>query len=190
VQVNILEAKNRLSQLIKAGRAGEEVVIANRGEPVVRLVPTGPAPAVKAEAGNAQAILGWLKSDPLPAYARRSAEEIDAAIQIERSSWDACLVIYLAAISDATQRDGEREAGTIESTALYLGIEFDDALAIAEQALAGAAAPTCGLSIPALRGNDDKRATPGAHSEIEIGVVFRRRSAGKVIGEDRAKTRT
>ncbi len=34
MQVNVLEAKNRLSQLIRAAQAGEDVVIANRGEPV------------------------------------------------------------------------------------------------------------------------------------------------------------
>jgi prevent-host-death family protein len=88
VQVNVLEAKNRLSQLIKAARSGEEVVIANRGEPVARLVPTGPAPEPKAGAGSARAILDWLKGHPLPAYARRSAEEIDAAIEEERRAWD------------------------------------------------------------------------------------------------------
>ena len=38
MQVNILEAKNRLSLLIRAAQAGEEVVIANRGQPVARLV--------------------------------------------------------------------------------------------------------------------------------------------------------
>ena len=37
MQVNILEAKNRLSELIRLARAGEEVIIANRGEPVARL---------------------------------------------------------------------------------------------------------------------------------------------------------
>ncbi len=38
MQVNILEAKNRLSQLIRSAQAGEEeVVIANRGQPVARL---------------------------------------------------------------------------------------------------------------------------------------------------------
>ena len=88
MQVNILEAKNRLSQLIKAARAGEEVVIANRGEPVVRLVPAGPAPTARAESGSARSILGWLKDHPLPPYARRCAEEIDAAIEQERRSWD------------------------------------------------------------------------------------------------------
>jgi prevent-host-death family protein len=85
--VNILEAKNRLSQLIKSALAGEEVVIANRGEPVVRLVPARPA-AGSAEPGNALAILNWLKARPLPSYAQRSAREIDAAIAEERASWD------------------------------------------------------------------------------------------------------
>jgi prevent-host-death family protein len=88
VQVNILEAKNRLSQLIKAVRAGEEVVIANRGEPVVRLVPAGSAATAGAEAGNPRVILDWLERNPLPAYARRTAEEIDADIRLERGSWD------------------------------------------------------------------------------------------------------
>lgn len=88
MQVNILEAKNRLSQLVKAAQAGEEVVIANRGEPVARLVPAGPEPQAKTNAGSARAILDWLKNHALPAYARRSAEEIDAAIDEERRGWD------------------------------------------------------------------------------------------------------
>lgn len=86
MQVNILEAKNRLSQLIKSAQAGEDVVIANRGEPVVRLVPTEKAPAAT-EAGDARRVLEWLRSHPLPPYAVRSAEEIDAAIEEERDSW-------------------------------------------------------------------------------------------------------
>jgi prevent-host-death family protein len=87
MQVNILEAKNRLSQLIKSVRAGEEVVIANRGEPVARLVPVGGAPPGASDTGGARAILDWLNTHPLPTYARRSAEEIDAAIEDERDSW-------------------------------------------------------------------------------------------------------
>ena len=86
MQVNILEAKNRLSRLIKSVRAGEEVVIANRGEPMVRLVPVG-APPDASDIGRAEAILDWLNTHPLPAYARRPAEEIDAAIEDERDSW-------------------------------------------------------------------------------------------------------
>jgi prevent-host-death family protein len=57
MQVNILEAKNRLSQLVKAAQAGEDVVIANRGEPVVRLVPTETPLAARAPTGNGRAIL-------------------------------------------------------------------------------------------------------------------------------------
>ena len=88
MQVNILEAKNRLSQLIKSAQRGEEVVIANRGEPVARLVPTGKPSSTAAETGKGRAILDWLAAHPLPHYARRSAEEIDAAIEDERQSWD------------------------------------------------------------------------------------------------------
>ena len=87
MQVNILEAKNRLSQLVKAAQAGEDVVIANRGEPVARLLPAGPAPQPKTNAGSARAILDWLKRHKPPAYARRTAEEIDAAIDEERNAW-------------------------------------------------------------------------------------------------------
>jgi prevent-host-death family protein len=88
VQVNIFEAKNRLSQLIKSVQAGEEVVIANRGEPVARLVPAGKPPGAASGIGSGRAILGWLESHSLPDYARRSTEEIDAAIAEERSSWE------------------------------------------------------------------------------------------------------
>ncbi len=38
MQCNMLEAKNRLSKLVQAALAGEDVVIANKGVPVVRLV--------------------------------------------------------------------------------------------------------------------------------------------------------
>jgi antitoxin (DNA-binding transcriptional repressor) of toxin-antitoxin stability system len=64
------------------------VVIANRGEPVVRLVPAGTLSAGKMNAGSARAIIGWLERHPLPPYARRSAEEIDASIEAERNAWD------------------------------------------------------------------------------------------------------
>ena len=88
MQVNILEAKNRLSQLIKSVQAGEEVIIANRGEPVARLVPAHGVSKAAEGIGSAQAILGWIRSHPLPVYARRSTEEINAAIEEERVSWE------------------------------------------------------------------------------------------------------
>ena len=85
MQVNILEAKNRLSQLIKSAQAGEDVVIANRGAPVARLVPAG---RPDAEVGSADGISAWLKDHPLPDYLQRSAKEIEAAVQAEREAWD------------------------------------------------------------------------------------------------------
>ncbi|MBS0457713.1 MAG: type II toxin-antitoxin system prevent-host-death family antitoxin [Proteobacteria bacterium] len=87
MRVNILEAKNNLSRLIKSAQAGEDVVIANRGEPVVRLVPVA-VDKRKRGKGNGRAILEWLKAHPLPDYARRSEKEIEADIQEARNSWD------------------------------------------------------------------------------------------------------
>lgn len=39
IQVNIHEAKTRLSELLVKAQQGEEVVIANAGVPIVRLTP-------------------------------------------------------------------------------------------------------------------------------------------------------
>ena len=88
MQVNILEAKNKLSQLVKRAQAGEEVVIANRGVPVARLVATEKPDAEELPPGNGKRIVEWLRNHPLPAYARRSAEEIDAYIEEERAAWE------------------------------------------------------------------------------------------------------
>lgn len=88
MKVNILEAKNRLSELIRAVQAGEEVIIANRGEPVARL--TGVAPTPAHPVGSAAAILAlmdWTKRNPLPQESRRSPGEIDAYIQEMRDDW-------------------------------------------------------------------------------------------------------
>lgn len=86
MQINILEAKNQLSQLVKRAQAGEEVVIANRGQPVARLVAASAVPGV-GEPGAA-GLAGWLAGHPLPAHARRSAADIDNAIARERQAWD------------------------------------------------------------------------------------------------------
>ncbi|MDN5928089.1 MAG: type II toxin-antitoxin system prevent-host-death family antitoxin [Hyphomicrobiales bacterium] len=88
MQVNILEAKNRLSQLIRSVQAGEQVIIANRGEPVARLISAKAPEGGVADAGSGHAILDWLQNHSLPTYAKRSAEEIDASIAEERASWD------------------------------------------------------------------------------------------------------
>lgn len=88
MQVNILEARNQLSRLIKAALAGEEVIIANRGEPVVRLIPAAPPAGEPHPKGSAAALLASLEANPLPARMRRSHESIEADIAAERASWD------------------------------------------------------------------------------------------------------
>jgi prevent-host-death family protein len=50
MQVNMLEAKTQLSKLVEAVLRGEEVIIANRGKPVVKLI-KAQAPPVKRVAG-------------------------------------------------------------------------------------------------------------------------------------------
>lgn len=50
MNVGVLEAKNRLSELIEAVERGEEVLITKRGRPAVRLVPVDDADARRAQA--------------------------------------------------------------------------------------------------------------------------------------------
>lgn len=88
MQVNIFQAKSQLSRLIKSAQAGEEVIIANRGEPVARLLATGDARAAPAGPGRGRNFLKWLRDNPLPAHAQRGAADIDAAIEAERNAWD------------------------------------------------------------------------------------------------------
>ena len=83
--INIYEARNRLSRLIRAARGGETVLIADRGKPVVRLVPVEPAAN---DPGSATRFLDWLEANPLPASMRRSPEDIEAGIEAERAAWD------------------------------------------------------------------------------------------------------
>jgi prevent-host-death family protein len=87
MRVNVLEAKNRLSELIRSAQAGEDVIIANRGEPVARLVPISKEDSA-GPIGSPARILAWLRQNPLPESSRRSAVEIDADIKAERDAWD------------------------------------------------------------------------------------------------------
>ena len=43
MQVNMLDAKSQLSRLVKAALVGEDVIIADKGVPVVKLVPVARA---------------------------------------------------------------------------------------------------------------------------------------------------
>lgn len=66
MKVNMLEAKSQLSRLVKSALAGEEVVIASNGHPMVKLVPVS----------NKEHLRGWGKW-------KRFREDIDAAFSQE-----------------------------------------------------------------------------------------------------------
>jgi len=87
MQYNVLEARNQLSKLIEAAEAGEEVVIARRGKPVVRLTPVVEG-AVDETPGNPAWVAELFRNyEPDPEWAMTS-EEADAYLKEERASWD------------------------------------------------------------------------------------------------------
>ena len=71
--VNIYEAKTQLSKLIKRVRAGEEVIIADAGHPVAKLVPFEGPRQSRALGGDAGKI--WTADD---AFEPMSREEVAA----------------------------------------------------------------------------------------------------------------
>lgn len=87
MKVNILDARNRLSQLIKAAQDGKDVVIASRGRPVARLSAIVAEDLEEAPIGSSARILACLDRHPLPTDTR-SVYEIESAIQAERDAWD------------------------------------------------------------------------------------------------------
>jgi prevent-host-death family protein len=67
-QVNLYEAKTHLSQLVKEAAAGREIIIANAGEPVARLVPLARESKPVREPGRLKGQI-WIADDfddPLP----------------------------------------------------------------------------------------------------------------------------
>jgi prevent-host-death family protein len=63
IQVNVLEAKTQLSRLLDRAEAGEEVIIARAGHPVVRLVPISGGPLDAPRALGALQGKGWIADD-------------------------------------------------------------------------------------------------------------------------------
>jgi prevent-host-death family protein len=68
-QVNIYDAKTRLSQLVDRAEAGEEIIIARGGRPAARLVPFR-GPVVKRKPGRMRGRIrvGRDFDAPLPAH--------------------------------------------------------------------------------------------------------------------------
>lgn len=84
MQVNILEAKNQLSRLVKAAQAGEEVIIANHGVPVARLQAVNPNPAQASLADDLAGLRALLAGEDteltVPARADRANPFADAHV--------------------------------------------------------------------------------------------------------------
>ncbi len=77
--INILDARNNLSRLVTAAVSGDDVVIAKRGKPVVRLVPV-----------EQSRFTGGALAERLvrhPPVRVRSAAEINADVRDARESW-------------------------------------------------------------------------------------------------------
>lgn len=94
MQVNVLEAKNRLSELLRSAVRGEEVVIANRGRGVAKLVRLdNQAATALAEPGHAATFVAWLEQHPRLEGATKLSDaqrhaEIQARIEAQRSAWE------------------------------------------------------------------------------------------------------
>lgn len=70
MQVNMHDAKSRLSELVAAAEAGEEVVIARSGKPAVRLTPVVvDHPPVQLGILAGEVVLGDDFDEPLPEFA-------------------------------------------------------------------------------------------------------------------------
>ena len=72
--VNVHEAKTRLSRLLAQVEAGEEVVIARRGEPVARLVRCKPRGKRQFGAMEGRVVIDDSFFDPLPEEELRAWE--------------------------------------------------------------------------------------------------------------------
>jgi prevent-host-death family protein len=89
MQVNTLDAKNQLSRLIDAALAGEEVVIARRGKPAVRLQRIAQGEdEIDETPGNPAWIAQWFKENPINPEWAMTSDEIDAHLREGRDSWD------------------------------------------------------------------------------------------------------
>lgn len=74
IQMNIAEAKARLSALVEAAERGEEVVLARAGKPAVRIVPIEAPTQIRLGVLRAY---GWTHDTPFEAF----------ALEPEHSDW-------------------------------------------------------------------------------------------------------
>lgn len=79
----MLEAKTNLSRLVAAATEGEVIIIANRGKPVVQLVPV--EMVMRHTASEAAK---WFEQNHVRGSGHRSSEDLDQQISEERASWE------------------------------------------------------------------------------------------------------
>ena len=93
MQVNVREARNRISELLRSVQRGEEVVIAKRGKGIARLAPLNTSAASEpAPSGQAAAFIDWLERHPWPARPTQTADaERHADIQARIAEQRECL---------------------------------------------------------------------------------------------------
>ena len=80
----ITELKNQLSSIIDRVRAGESVLVTDRGQPVARIEPVGADADDDARLGEARANRGWFGSPapPLPGSPTRSQSGKGSAVDV------------------------------------------------------------------------------------------------------------
>lgn len=89
MQVNMLEAKNQLSRLVKAAQAGEEVIIANHGVPAARLVAVEsaePALSLAAELSGLRKLLSEQDGELLTPARLNRANDFVTALRDEHAA--------------------------------------------------------------------------------------------------------
>ena len=78
-QVNVYDARGQLSRLLEEAEAGEEIVIARNGKPIVRLVPVNPP----------ERVLGrWRGKVPPLSDAQWEASDAAVAALFDRAATD------------------------------------------------------------------------------------------------------
>ena len=85
VRVGIRELKGRLSEYLRRVRAGETVLVTDRGQPVGRIVPVAQPLEDRLEAMAQAGLLLWSgrKLEPMAPVARTCGERTVAALLVE-----------------------------------------------------------------------------------------------------------
>mgnify|MGYP000317719348 CR=1 FL=1 len=81
---NMLQAKSNLSRLVAQALAGEEVVLANRGEPVARIVPISPRGGGESQG---QRLARFFELHSASRHGR-SSDAVARQIKENREAWD------------------------------------------------------------------------------------------------------